>query len=161
MVQLRPIAEYDFQKIVNWNTEKGEHFLYQWAGQKTFQYPLSVDQIKHICIQAHSQTNIICSNGDAVGTIALDQIDKKSRCAHLCRFLLSDQARGHGLSRLVLQELVRLAFCELGIERLTLRVFCFNVAAIRCYERCGFVVKEYHTAADPKWNAYTMELQKR
>lgn len=160
MLELRPITEPDFQTIVDWNAGTDEDFLYQWAGRRTYRYPLSVEQVKASCTQAYSQTFILWENGRAVGTLSLDRTSPNIRCAHFCRFLLADETRGHGLGRLALQELIRLAFYELGLQRLTLRVFCFNIAAIRCYERCGFTVKEYHREPDAKWNAYTMELQK-
>ena len=96
----------------------------------------------------------------AIGSIELDDIDLIRGTARICRFILSDQARGRGLGRRVLWELIQIAFDEMGLNRLTLRVYCFNVGAIRCYQKCGFLVSEFHQDENPYWNAYTMELAK-
>lgn len=49
--------------------------------------------------------------------------------------------RGRGLGR----EAVRLAmgycWCQLDLQRLTLRIYGDNPAAVRCYEKAGFVVE--------------------
>jgi RimJ/RimL family protein N-acetyltransferase len=45
--------------------------------------------------------------------------------------------RGYGTD--AMRVLMRYAFDELNLERLTLRVFAFNTRAIRSYEKCGFV----------------------
>ena len=51
-------------------------------------------------------------------------------------------------------------FAETELERLSLRVYCFNLPAIRCYERLGFLVTEYFEEADSHWNNYAMERKK-
>ena len=141
MIRILPITPHDFQTIVDWNADKDADYLCQWAGRKEYQYPLTAAQVADRCN-------------------ALDDIDLIRGTARICRFILSDQARGRGLGRRVLWELIQIAFDEMGLNRLTLRVYCFNVGAIRCYQKCGFLVSEFHQDENPYWNAYTMELAK-
>jgi len=51
-------------------------------------------------------------------------------------------------------------FAKTELERLSLRVYCFNLPAIRCYERLGFLVTEYFEETDSHWNNYAMERKK-
>jgi RimJ/RimL family protein N-acetyltransferase len=39
----------------------------------------------------------------------------------------------------MVQEAMRIAFEELGLHRMSLGVFSFNTAAIRCYQNAGFI----------------------
>ena len=65
-----------------------------------------------------------------------------------------------GLAHRALSALCEKVFAETELERLSLRVYCFNLPAIRCYERLGFLVTEYFEEADSHWNNYAMERKK-
>lgn len=157
MIGIRPAGAEDFNEIVGWNREMGADFLYQWAGKTAYQYPLTADQME--CRSKMDQIWILTAydGEEIVGTIELDQTAARQNEAHICRFLLSDCARGRGIGALILNEVTRMAFETMGIKKLTLNVYCFNAGAVRCYEKCGFLVKEYHAAADNIWSFYTME----
>lgn len=160
MVQLRLMQTEDCQVIVGWNAEKDLAYLQQWAGKQVYQYPLTEEQIKARCNVPSSQILMAFDGKEAVGSVELDHIDLRLKTAHICRFLLPDQAQGRGLGSQILKELIRMSFEEMGLERLTLRVYCFNIKAIRCYEKCGFLVSEFHQDKNPYWNGFTMELRK-
>jgi RimJ/RimL family protein N-acetyltransferase len=54
--------------------------------------------------------------------------------------LIGDRAYwGKGFGTDAMRVLIRYAFDELNLHRLSLRVFGFNQRAIRSYEKCGFV----------------------
>ena len=74
--------------------------------------------------------------------------------------LFAEEARGKGYGAEALKALSRMAFEEMGLVSLSLRVFCFNLSAIRCYEKVGFRMAEYFEEKDPHWNNYSMELKK-
>lgn len=57
---------------------------------------------------------------------------------HLGRIIVSPQARGHGLGRVLMQALMAQALQSTGVERLTLRVYRDNVAAVTLYRDLGF-----------------------
>ena len=58
-----------------------------------------------------------------------------------------------------LKELSRIAFAEMGLVSLSLRVYCFNVSAIRCYENAGFRITAFFEEENSHWNNYSMELK--
>lgn len=58
--------------------------------------------------------------------------------AHLGRIIVSPVARGRGLGRLLMQSLGEQALREDGIQRLTLRVYRDNTAAVALYRDLGF-----------------------
>ena len=70
--------------------------------------------------------------------------------------------RGRGFGTALMREVVRLGFDVLKLHRLQLSVFDFNEAAIRCYERVGFVreplLREARKGSDGYWNIVQMGL---
>jgi len=76
--------------------------------------------------------------GQHIGNIGLHRIDWKDRCAELGIFIGESQFRDQGYGTDAVRTLLRLAFEEMGLHRISLRVFDFNQRAIRCYEKCGF-----------------------
>ena len=95
-----------------------------------------------------------------IGTMALCDIDPVQKTGRICRVLFAEEARGKGLAHRALSALCEKVFAETELERLSLRVFCFNISAIRCYEKVGLRVAEYFEEKDPHWNNYSMELKK-
>jgi RimJ/RimL family protein N-acetyltransferase len=158
MVELKPIKEADCQFIIDWNNGKDDDYLIQWAGNKAYTYPIDIQQIVSRLNSSTSIIYLITADGTAIGSVELDSIDKNAATARVCRFILCDEVKNKGIGTLALKRLSDIAFNEMKLNRLTLGVFCYNVGAIRCYEKCGFLIKEYHQREDVKWNAYTMEL---
>ena len=95
-----------------------------------------------------------------IGTMELCDIDPVQKTGRICRVLFAEEARGKGLAHRALSALCEKVFAETELERLSLRVYCFNLPAIRCYERLGFLVTEYFEEADSHWNNYAMERKK-
>jgi RimJ/RimL family protein N-acetyltransferase len=155
------IKEDDYSLFIDWNNGKDENYLFQWAGHKIYHYPITIDQIKIHANEEYSQIYIILENNNPIGSIELDKINKETLSANICRFILCDNMKSKGFGTLALKQVINIAFNELGLKKLTLGVFCFNVEAIRCYEKNGFLVKEYHQREDVKWNSYTMEINKQ
>ena len=160
MLELKPISEYDFQTIVDWNNGKDKDYLNQWAGPKVYHYPITIDQIKEHNKNLDSKIFMIFDKKIPIGSVELDKINKKNLSAHISRFIICDEYLNKGYGTMALKELVKNAFLDLGFIRLTLSVFCYNIGAIRCYEKVGFLVKEYHKNEDVKWNFYIMEIKK-
>lgn len=77
--------------------------------------------------------------GAAVGHVELNDIDARHRSATLSRVLVGPEAaRGRGLGGAMVEAVLAVAFGELGLHRVDLRVFDYNAPAIACYERTGF-----------------------
>jgi len=159
MLEIRQINEKDYQLIVNWNEGKDKDYLNQWAGSKIYQYPITIDQIKEHDKDNSSQIFIIFFEDNPIGSVELDRINKENSSANVCRFIISDNNINKGYGTLALKQLVKMAFTEMRLNKLTLSVFCYNIGALRCYEKVGFLVKEYNKREDPNWNSYVMEIK--
>lgn len=73
-----------------------------------------------------------------VGSCQLHSIHPVHRSAELQIRIGADDARGRGVGREALRQLVQYGFDELDLHRIYLHVFATNERAIRLYERAGF-----------------------
>ena len=102
-------------------------------------------------------------NGTVIGHIELAAIDRRNGSARVCRVLVGDPAyRGRGVGTVMMEKIVEIGFCRLGLHRIELAVFDFNTSAIRCYEKVGFVkeghLRECRKADDGYWSFYIMAI---
>ncbi|MBQ2879995.1 MAG: GNAT family N-acetyltransferase [Anaerotignum sp.] len=160
MLTIRPATEHDYKEITKWNEKKGVSYLIQWAGFVTYTYPLTEEQIARQAGKAGVHLYVICDNGTPIGAGEICDIDEKAKTGRICRLIFAEDAKNKGCGEMFLKELSRIAFEEMGLVSLSLRVYCFNANAIRCYEKVGFRVKEYFEEDNPHWNNYSMELKK-
>jgi len=160
MLSIKPMLEEDYHFLVDWNEGKDGDYLYQWSGKGIYNYPITIEQIKVHAKDEGSQIYLIFDGENPVGSVELENINKEDLSANVTRFILNEQSKNKSYGTLALKQLVNITFTEMGIKKLTLKAFCFNVGAIRCYEKVGFLVKEFHKHENPKWNFYTMELTK-
>ena len=156
MIQLKYITENEFQYLVDWNNEKDEEYLFQWAGPQIYKYPITTEQIKMRTQAENVQIFVILSNGKAVGSIELVKLNQS--LANVGRFIIREDEKSKGIGTFALKKIAEMAFTEMNLSKLILGVFCYNVSAIRCYEKCGFLVKEYRKSENANMGAYTMEL---
>lgn len=123
--------------IVDWCKDKDEDFLRQWAGNG-YCYPLTE---KQICDRLSEGAEIFEAHldGKIIGTIELISRDEHKHTALIGRFVLDQTITQRGLGTQML--LAFLQYCKeiLGISEVTLYVFDFNVAAYKCYQKCGFI----------------------
>ena len=45
MLTIRPATEKDYRAIIRWNENRGEAYLFQWAGFTSYAYPLTEEQV--------------------------------------------------------------------------------------------------------------------
>lgn len=79
------------------------------------------------------------TSGRSVGTIGLSGIDPTHRRAEYGVLIGEPDARGKGLASEASRLLLDHAFQTLGLGRVYLHVFSDNEAAVRLYERVGFL----------------------
>ncbi len=79
------------------------------------------------------------TSGRSVGTIGLSHVDRTHRRAEYGVLLGETGARGKGLASEASRLLLDYAFRTLGLVRVYLHVLADNEAAVRLYERVGFV----------------------
>ncbi|MFO6498876.1 MULTISPECIES: GNAT family N-acetyltransferase [Bacillus] len=169
MVELKYFEYSDFSQLMKWIDSP--EFLLQWGGP-AFNYPLNDAQLGKYIENAnsdHSETLaykvIDGDTGDVIGHISLGKIDRKNKSARVGKVLVGDQnARGKGIGQQMIKKILRIAFDELHLHRVSLGVFDFNVSAITCYEKAGFMkeglLRDSAKNGDEYWSAWEMSILK-
>jgi RimJ/RimL family protein N-acetyltransferase len=161
MIRIVPLEKKDANSIVMWNMRKDADFLTQWAG-RGYQYPITEGQITtRITASAGADYKIyaIMMDESLIGTIELMKIDRNQKRASIGRFLLDPAITRKGYGTKALRLFVERVFNETPITTLKLTVFDFNKAAIRCYEKTGFI-KTAEVVRPNGWIAITMEIKR-
>ena len=159
MFEIKPITEKDYQIIVNWNNGKDKNYLNLWAGPNVYHYPITIEQIKKHDKNVNSKIFMILYQNNPIGSVELDKIDYENLSSHVSRYIICDEHMNKGYGTMALKKLIEMSFSEMKLNILTLSVFCFNVGAIRCYEKAGFLVKKFNKVEDQDWNSYIMEIK--
>lgn len=166
-VELRPFERNDFARLIGWI--KSPDFLLQWAGVN-FNYPLDEAQLERYIQGSEGEQPIrrifkaVDINTKAVvGHIELNNIDLRNKSAKVCRVLVGEPSlRGRGIGTQMTRKLLDIGFNQLRLHRIDLVVFDFNKAAIRCYEKLGFVkeghLREVRRIGGEYWSLYQMSI---
>jgi RimJ/RimL family protein N-acetyltransferase len=165
-ISLRPFDETDFPGLIGWIDSR--EALIQWAGPAQFTFPLTSDQL-HAYLKGcagdrpERKAYAVSTNDKVVcGHIELGAIQMENETATLCRVLVAPAAGGKGLSLPMVQEVLRIGFSDLHLRRIDLRVYGFNTAAIRCYERAGFVreglLRKSQKVGQQYWDTVVMAI---
>ena len=161
-VRLEPFGPADFSRLIGWVSPAGSpESLLQWAGP-IFTWPLDAAQLKRYLEPARDvpPTRLVWRADDEAGApfghVELSAIDREHRSAVLSRVLVDPARRGEGRSRAMVAAALAVAFGDLGLHRVELRVFDFNAPALRCYESLGFVregvTRDARRVGDTYWN---------
>lgn len=137
--------------------EKDAELESQWTHDPDYQRlisaqpvrPLSPGQIKKRYEEAekekkHNQFVFalrLRADDRLIGFARLDHIEWNHAHGSLALGLASPDDRGKGYGTEALRLLLRYAFDELNLHRLTATVFEYNTAALRFFEKAGFVIE--------------------
>ena len=82
----------------------------------------------------------ICPIGshENIGGCGLREMDRRNGSAEVSIFISDRQRWGKGYGTDAMRALLDFAFGEMRMERIWLRVFDYNVRAVRSYEKAGF-----------------------
>jgi len=164
---LQPFTEGDIDRLIGWIPTA--EFLLQWGGSG-FRFPLDRQQLLfHLARSMEKPPDRLIykavneGNGEAVGHGEILAINPIHRSATLGRILVgSPRNRGRGIGEQLIRELAQICFRELKLHRVALRVYDFNQAAIRCYEKAGFrregLQRDVHRIGDRYWSVHTMSI---
>lgn len=83
---------------------------------------------------------VIDADGDAVGSASLFDFDFLARHAEAGVGLVRS-ARGRGIGTAAIVQLVEFGFVRHNLRRIHLQAIASNIAAIRAYEKAGFVIE--------------------
>ena len=169
MIQLRYFTEDDFELLHTWVNHYP--FIHQWAGH-SFHYPLSDEQLRDYLEDANCEgaSKFIYSAIDeqtkeVIGHISIGRIDRENEIARIGRVLIGDSKyAGKGIGTEMVRQCARIIFEDLGLNRASLGVFDFNKAAIRSYEKAGFVqegtLRQARKFRDEYWSLIEMSMLK-
>ena len=166
-VKLEPFAAADIDQLIAWIPSA--EFLLQWAGP-AFHFPLDRAQLTRHLAEAEKPNPdrlifkaVDPQTQETIGHGELGGIDRRNRSASIARVLVGPpHLRGQGLGEQIINGLLVIAFQELSLHRVSLNVFDFNSAAIRCYARVGFrqegMLREARRHGDEYWNVCVMSI---
>jgi RimJ/RimL family protein N-acetyltransferase len=167
MVELKFFERSHFKQIINWIDSP--EFLLQWGGPN-FSFPLNEQQLEDYLKDANKDNSnalvysvIHKETGNVIGHISLGNIDRRNKSARVGKVLVGDKnVRGKGIGQLMMVEILKIAFDELKLHRVSLGVFDFNVAAIACYEKAGFIkeglIRDSRKIGDEYWSLWEMSI---
>ena len=167
MVELKYFDRTDFKQLIDWIVSP--QFLLQWGGS-TFSYPLTENQLEKYIENANNDNSdtlvykvISKETGDVIGHVSLREIDRINKSARVGKVLVGDKnVRGKGIGKLLMKEILKVAFDELKLHRVSLGVFDFNVSAIACYEKAGFIkeglLRDSKKNNEEYWNLWEMSI---
>lgn len=142
-VYLRALDLNDLERTLKWHNDRD---LYR-SLVGTFRYvSRSAEEEWLRKLLAYSSTQLglaIClaETSQHIGNIYLKDIDWVVRQATLDVLIGEIGQRGKGYGQAAMRSLIGHAFEDLSLLRLHLTVLEDNVAAIKLYEKCGFVVE--------------------
>jgi RimJ/RimL family protein N-acetyltransferase len=151
LVWLRPFEARDRDVYVRWRSDATAMRTAGFSGRA----PLSTDEVDKLFASfAETQAKtgyqfVVCraEDGRPVGNAMLFSLDLRAGSAGFGIFIGETELWGHGLGTDATNALVDFAFGELRLERLWLEVRQDNPAALRSYEKAGFVREGVHRHA--------------
>ena len=144
MIQLQPFTNKDFDTLISWVGNEEE--LLQFSGPD-FKFPLTREQLAvNISEQnRHPYAIVDASSGKMIAYAEI--YVTRENTGILGRILIGDpEMRGHGIGVQIVQELLFISYTILGVKNTSLYVFDWNIGAIKCYEKAGFVINLDKTA---------------
>ncbi len=83
----------------------------------------------------------IALNEKCIGASFLHSWDQTDKRADYAIGILNPKHWGKGYGEEATRLILDYVFDELSLHRISVRVLSYNVRAIRCYEKCGFVIE--------------------
>lgn len=164
-IVLRQMEYEDTDRIIRWrnNGRVRSHFIYR----KDFTVKGHHDWIESMINTGKAVQFIICEKAGMrpVGSVYFRDIDREKKEAEYGIFLGEDDAVGKGYGTEAAELAVKHAFSEIGLNRLVLRVFTDNIAAIKSYEKTGFmkesILKDVECSDGERKDMYFMSMEKQ
>ncbi|WP_142319961.1 GNAT family N-acetyltransferase [Bacillus thuringiensis] len=162
VIKLKTFKKSDFKQLINWINS--EEFLIQWSGN-AFTFPLDEQQLEKYIESANTLAFKVVDEetSDVIGHISLGQIDNINKSARIGKVLVGNtKMRGRSIGKHMMKAVLHIAFDELKLHRVTLGVYDFNISAISCYEKIGFVkeglLRESKRVGETYWNLWEMSM---
>ena len=136
MYRLRKLEERDIPGMLEWMHDPELNRWFRFDATH-----MTEEKVRDFITASFSESArhyaITDESGEYLGTISLEDIDKENAHA-LYAVSLRKKAQGTGAAMAATKEVLRIAFEELGLERVYLNVLSENTRARRFYEKAGF-----------------------
>ena len=145
MISLREIREQDAGQMLEWmhdpDIQKGfRKNMLNVTQDEARQFCRNAKLAKRLEPGQDMHLAIAGEKDEYLGTISLKEINPEFRSAELA-IVLRKKAQGHEVGTKAIKLLLKEGFEELGLHRIYLTVLADNIAAIKLYEKCGFVLE--------------------
>ncbi len=161
MIEFKRFGKEDFERFKSWISSQS--YLLQFAGP-VFTYPVTDEQLVAYVSDPRRSPYKVCltDTGEVIGHC---ELNFERSLPRLCRVLVADEGyRSKGLGKQIINKMLEKLFIEKGFESADLNVFDWNIQAIKCYERVGFVMNEgvvnQQQNGDEIWLAMNMVISK-
>ena len=123
-----------------------ERLMKEWSGSM-FSFPLTQASLSWYVEDANNFNDpnvfiykaVDTNTGITVGHISLGGISQRDRSGRITRVLVGKSTeRRRGICQGMVKALLRIGFEDLKLHRISLGVYDFNQAAIKCYLKAGF-----------------------
>lgn len=135
-MKLRELKEKDAESILEWMQYPESKDIFAKDFNK-----FTLEEVKKFIKRKNNEQemNFACVNDEDeyLGTVSLKNIDKKNSNAEYAISFLK-KAQGTGAAKFATQEILRVAFNDLGLKKVYLNVLNTNQRAIKFYEKIGF-----------------------
>lgn len=141
LVRLRGLREDDLPTLARWETDPGRMTtLAGWVVPPS--EAAAKERIAKWCANDKDDLGFaietLADSPILVGNVGLFGARPKDRCATI-GIALGREYIGHGYGTDAMRVIVSYGFREMGLHRIQLDVWPFNLAGIRAYEKAGFV----------------------
>ena len=163
-LRLRPFTKHDIPELKTWFQTEEEVLL--WAGA-SLHYPVRDSDLKALIKRhrglepIHEIWAIIDAESHVIGHLQI-WYSQRLRQATLGRVAIAPAQRGNSLANPCLQLAKAQAFSRPWVNRIELRVYDHNLAAIAAYKRAGFTYEGTRRQSTPIgsifWNTDVMSL---
>lgn len=161
-LQIRAYRPEDCAVITKWIKDERAHAL--WCANR-MPYPPEEASFERVRVEGErtwgsSSFVVSVSGGEPLGYFSMS-INSRENLAFLSFIIVNDEIRGQGYGTKMLQLIKEYVFETGQAQKIGLRVFDVNEAAVRCYRKAGFIEVQREPEAfsfqEEKWGRLTME----
>ena len=162
MINLEQFTKDDFSCLISW--VDNEETLIQFAGT-IFSFPLTHQQPEIYLVDKNRNAYKVVNAEDRTTVVHAEIYTLHDGVARLCRIIIGNpEFRGREIGQKIVNELLDISFNNCGAASASLNVFDWNIPAIRCYEKSGFVLNKDNTKTtivkDKVWTSVNMKITK-
>lgn len=147
MVKLEFFTKDDFEQLIQWIDT--ESLLISWSGS-LFSFPLTQSSMEWYLGDTNDLNTsgalvykaVETETGETIGHISLGGISRKNKSARISRVLIGNAAnKGKGYCKQMITEVLKIGFDKMQLHRISLGVYDYNTAALKCYQAAGFSIE--------------------